>query len=88
MREEWRDFQGGAWENKVNVDDFIQKNFTPYDGDASFLTGATQNTKDLWAQVMALTKEERASIHGNNEKIPLETVTRAVEFFIRLMKLC
>ena len=59
MREEWRDFQGGAWENKVNVDDFIQKNFTPYDGDASFLTGATQNTKDLWAQVMALTKEER-----------------------------
>ena len=37
---------------------------------------------------MALSKEERASIHGNNEKIPLETVTRAVEFFIRLMEMC
>ena len=59
MREEWYKFQGGAWESEVNVDDFIQKNFTPYDGDDSFLAGATQNTKDLWAQVMELTKAER-----------------------------
>ena len=59
MREEWYKFQGGSWETEVNVDDFIQKNFTPYDGDESFLAGATENTKDLWAQVMELTKAER-----------------------------
>ena len=59
MREEWYKFQGGSWEKEVNVDDFIQKNFTPYDGDESFLAGATENTKDLWAQVMELTKAER-----------------------------
>ena len=59
MREEWTGFNGGAWEKEVNVRDFIQKNYTPYDGDASFLAGPTQNTKDLWDQVLDLQKLER-----------------------------
>ena len=44
MRPEWTDFTGGKWEQEVNVRDFIQKNYTPYDGDDSFLAGPTQNT--------------------------------------------
>ena len=59
MKTEWRDFNGGVWEKEINVRDFIQKNYTPYDGDDSFLAGPTQNTKDLWDQVMELSKEER-----------------------------
>lgn len=46
-------------EKEVNVRDFIQKNYTPYDGDASFLAGPTQNTTDLWEQVLELQKLER-----------------------------
>ena len=59
MRTEWNGFNGGIWEKEINVRDFIQKNYTPYDGDDAFLTDVTENTKDLWAQVMELTKEER-----------------------------
>ena len=59
MKPEWKDFVGGKWENEINVRDFIQKNYTPYDGDESFLAGSTQNTKDLWTMVMDLSKKER-----------------------------
>ena len=59
MRTEWRTFTGGAWEKEINVRDFIQQNYTPYEGDGTFLKSATENTKDLWQQVLALTKEER-----------------------------
>ena len=57
MREEWTGFTSGAWEKEINVRDFIQKNYTPYDGDASFLAGPTQNTKDLWEQVLDIQKQ-------------------------------
>ena len=59
MRPEWKDFVGGKWENEVNVRDFIQRNYHPYDGDESFLAEATQNTKDLWQMVLDLQKKER-----------------------------
>ena len=59
MRPEWRDFSGGVWEREINVRDFIQKNYTPYDGDDTFLAGPTQATRDLWAQVMDLAVKER-----------------------------
>ena len=59
MRPEWKDFVGGKWDKEVNVRDFIQRNYHPYDGDESFLAEATQNTKDLWAQVLDLQKQER-----------------------------
>ena len=54
MRPEWTDFVGGKWENEVNVRDFIQKNYHPYEGDDSFLAEPTQNTKDLWQMVLDL----------------------------------
>lgn len=60
MRQEWTSFKEGVWEKEINVRDFIQKNYTPYEGDESFLTGPTEATKELWAQVMKLTEEERA----------------------------
>lgn len=59
MREEWASFKEGIWEKEINVRDFIQKNYTPYDGDDSFLAGPTQRTQELWAQVMELSRQER-----------------------------
>ena len=60
MKEEWTEFKSGIWEREINVRDFIQKNYTPYDGDDSFLVGPTEATKKLWNQVMDLTAQERA----------------------------
>lgn len=48
----WQGFTQGDWQNEVNVRDFIQKNYTPYEGDESFLAGSTEATDKLWAQVM------------------------------------
>ncbi len=58
MRQEWASFKGGVWEKEINVRDFIQKNYTPYEGNEEFLSGPTEATNDLWAQVMKLTEEE------------------------------
>ncbi len=58
MYPEWNGFTKGVWQKEINVRDFIQKNYTPYDGDDSFLAGPTQDTQDLWAQVMELSKKE------------------------------
>ena len=59
MRKEWESFRGGIWEKEINVRDFIQKNYTPYLGDDSFLAGPTEDTKALWEQVMDLSAQER-----------------------------
>ena len=57
---EWDGFKEGRWSTtSVNVRDFIKKNYTPYDGDESFLAGPTEATKQLWDQVMDLTRQER-----------------------------
>ena len=60
-KEQWNGFEGRLWKEEINVRDFIQKNYTPYDGDASFLAGPTQATTDLWNQVLDLQKQERAA---------------------------
>ena len=57
--EGWYGFERGTWANEINVRSFITHNYTPYDGDESFLTGPTQDTLDLWEQVMDLTRQER-----------------------------
>ena len=59
MRQEWASFKGGVWQKEINVRDFIQKNYTPYEGDETFLEGPTNATNELWEQVMELTEEER-----------------------------
>ena len=55
----WNGFVPGKWQKEVEVRDFIQRNYTPYEGDDAFLADPTQDTKDLWAMVMDLTKKER-----------------------------
>ncbi len=57
--EGWRGFEGGTWVKEINVRSFIKHNYTPYDGDDSFLVGPTQDTLDLWDQVLDLTRQER-----------------------------
>ena len=58
MREEWNELKCGAWCKKINLSDFIQKNYTPYDGDESFLKGITTKTEKVWNKCTELLKEE------------------------------
>ena len=60
MKEQWRGFKGTHWTSDVNVRDFVQQNYTQYDGDASFLEGPTAATNTLWAKLSELQKQERA----------------------------
>ena len=55
----WRGFAPGQWQSQVDVREFIQRNYTPYEGDGSFLQGATQRTMDLWQRLQPLLAEER-----------------------------
>ena len=57
--EAWNGFVGGDWENKIDVREFIQKNYTPYEGDESFLKGPTKRTTKLWDEVLELYKKEK-----------------------------
>ena len=57
--EAWEGFESGTWLREINVKSFIKHNYTPYDGDDSFLEGPTQDTLDLWEQVMELARAER-----------------------------
>ena len=57
--QEWKDFEGKAWKDEINVRDFIQSNYTPYEGDDSFLVGPTDRTKKLWDEVLKLYERER-----------------------------
>ncbi len=59
-KEQWNGFSGRLWKEEVNVRDFIQKNYTPYDDDASFLAGPTEATDKLWGELQKLQKEQRA----------------------------
>ncbi|MGF1739822.1 formate C-acetyltransferase [Vibrio profundum] len=69
----WQDFESGVWQNEVNVRDFIQRNYTPYQGDETFLvTEGTKATQALWGKVMEGIKEE------NRTKAPLDFDTSVV----------
>ena len=59
--EAWNGFEGRIWKEEINVRDFIQKNYHPYDGDESFLEDPTDATKTLWNKIQELQKEERAN---------------------------
>jgi formate C-acetyltransferase len=69
MREEWRGFKGTHWLDDVNVRDFIQNNYTPYEGNEDFLAGPTDATNTLWGKLQALQKEE----HEHNGVLECET---------------
>ena len=59
--EQWKGFEKGDWQSEINVRDFIQRNYTPYKGDSTFLAGPTEKTKKLWDEVLELYKKEKAS---------------------------
>ncbi len=60
----WSGFEKGDWQSEINVRDFIQRNYTPYEGDSAFLSEATEKTKKLWDEVLELYKKEKASPGG------------------------
>ena len=67
--EQWDGFEGRLWKEEINVRDFIQKNYTPYYGDESFLEGPTEATDKLWGALQKLQKAERA----NNGVLDMDT---------------
>ena len=62
--EQWKNFKKGDWQSEINVRDFIQHNYTPYEGDDSFLAGPTEKTKKLWDEVLKLYNKEHNSKGG------------------------
>ena len=62
--EEWNGFKSGKWQKEIDVRSFIQTNYTPYEGDSSFLTGPTEKTKKLWNEVLDLYEKEKKSEGG------------------------
>ena len=60
QKEQWNGFEGRLWKEEINVRDFVQNNYKPYDGDESFLEGSTEATNKLWGRLQELQKEERA----------------------------
>ena len=73
MFTQWNGFKGKTWKNEINVRDFIQNNYTAYEGDASFLAGATEATTKLWEEVSELFKKERAN--GGVLDVDTETIS-------------
>ena len=73
QHQEWQGFTEGNWNREIDVRDFIQKNYTPYEGDASFLAGPTEATTKLWDEVMDLFKQERE--HGGVLDMDTKVVT-------------
>ena len=57
-KEQWNGFEGRLWKEEINVRDFIQKNYTQYDGNEEFLEGPTEATDKLWGRLQELQKEE------------------------------
>ena len=70
--EQWKGFEKGEWKRKIDVRNFIQKNYTPYEGNATFLTGTTEKTKKLWDEVLKLYEKERNS---NGSVLDIDTKT-------------
>ena len=69
QNEAWNGFKGKLWRDEVNVRDFIQNNYTPYEGDSSFLEAPTEATAKLWKELQKLQKEE----HAKNGVLDMET---------------
>lgn len=78
MRKEWEGFKAGTWTDKINVDEFIQINYTPYDGDESFLVGPTARTVECNEKVKELLVEERKA--GGTLKVDAEKIMRINAF--------
>ena len=71
---EWEKFKSGQWQHEINVRDFIQNNYTPYDGDSSFLANVTERTRKLWDEVLELYKKEKTA-EGSVLDIDTKTIS-------------
>lgn len=80
---EWDGFVNGDWQSEIDVRDFIQKNYTPYTGDDSFLSEATNTTKKLWDEVLALYKKESAKNHAAKWLYFCETRKRRSRYLVQ-----
>ncbi len=78
MKEQWQGFKGSKWQDEVDVRDFIQNNYKPYNGDESFLEGPTESTNTLWEKLQKLQKEERAK--GGVLDMETEVVSRLTAY--------
>ena len=74
----WNGFKAGAWQDEINVRDFIQQNYTPYTGDSSFLAGPTARTSALMEKVQALFKKERQA--GGVLDVDVDTIITSTSF--------
>ena len=74
---QWNGFEGGEWKRQIDVRNFIQKNYTPYEGDSNFLAGTTEKTKKLWNKVLELYKKEKES-QGGVLDIDTKTISTVV----------
>ena len=82
-RDAWRGFRPGAWQQRVDVRDFIQHNLAPYTGDASFLAAATERTRAVWARLSALFAEERAKGVLDVSQVPSSLTAHAPGYIDR-----
>lgn len=84
MYAEWHGFTGGSWTKEVNVRDFIQKNYTPYEGNAEFLVGATTRTQKLWQEVLELMKLElQKGVLDVDTKVPSSIIAHDAGYIHR-----
>ncbi|WP_445246020.1 formate C-acetyltransferase [Microcoleus sp. OTE_8_concoct_300] len=84
MLVEWHGFTEGNWTKEVNVRDFIEKNYTPYEGNAEFLTAPTEKTQQLWHQVLELMKQEREKgVLDVDTKVPTSITAHAAGYIDR-----
>lgn len=76
QHESWKGFKGEVWRNEINVRDFIMNNYTPYEGDDSFLVSSTERTKKVWNKLTEMFKEEQAKgVYDAETKLPQEIDT-------------
>ena len=81
MFEQWNGFETGIWSKEIDVRDFIQKNYTPYEGNSDFLQGPTEATTALWEQVLGLMEEERQKgILDAETKVPSTLTSHAAGY--------
>src|SRR5690348_7115123 len=79
----WRGFQIGLWQKQINVRDFIQRNYEPYEGDESFLAPATERTRNIWSRLNGLFVEERRKGVLDVSQIPSSVTSHAPGYIDR-----
>ena len=80
--EQWNKFKKGDWQSEINVRDFIQNNYTPYEGNADFLANTTSKTQKLWDKVLELYKKEKESTGG---VLDIDTMTLSATLQVKTL---